>query len=69
MMHPVEVCHEGRWMAATLMATRRDAEGGFGLVAYTDPDTRAGYYRWVHESLLRAAAETAAEPAAAPGAD
>lgn len=62
MLHPVEVCHEGRWIPATLMAVRRDEDGGYGLVGYTDPDTKAGYYRWVHESLLQTRRAALAEP-------
>lgn len=53
MLQSVEVCHEGRWIAATMMSTRHDADGGYGLVGYTDPMTKSGYYRWVHERFLR----------------
>ena len=54
MFQPVEVCHEGRWLPATMMATRREADGWFGLVGYTDPLTRQGFYRWCPKSVLRA---------------
>jgi hypothetical protein len=53
MLRPVEVWHEGRWIPATLMATRRDAGGWHGLVGYTDPLTRVGYYHWCREEHLR----------------
>ena len=39
-LQPVEVLHDGRWLAATLMATRRDADGWRGLVGYVDSLTR-----------------------------
>jgi len=35
MLRPVEVHHEGRWVAATLLATRPGADGWEGLVGYT----------------------------------
>jgi len=59
MLRPVEVLHEGRWIPGTMMATRLDPDGWYGLVGYTDPDTRQGYYRWCPKSHLRAAAEEA----------
>ena len=55
MLRSVEVCHEGRWLAATLMATRLDDDGWHGLVGFTHPSTREGFYRWVPESVLREA--------------
>jgi hypothetical protein len=54
MLQPVEVLHEGRWVSATMMATRLEPDGWYGLVAYTDPLTRAGYYRWCPKADLRA---------------
>ena len=56
MLRSVEVCHEGRWLPATLMATRLDDDGWHGLVGFTHPTTREGFYRWVPESVLRDAA-------------
>ena len=53
MLQPVEVLHDGRWLAATMMATRRDNDGWHGLVGYVDPLTREGFYRWCPEALLR----------------
>ncbi|MFC6236995.1 hypothetical protein [Longivirga aurantiaca] len=53
MLRPVEVCHEGRWLPATLMATRLEDDGWHGLVGFTHPSTREGFYRWVPESVLR----------------
>ena len=57
MLRPVEVWHEGRWVPATLMATRLDVDGWHGLVGYTDPLTRTGYYHWCREEHLRSPAE------------
>ena len=56
MLRSVEVCHEGRWLPATLMATRLDDDGWYGLVGFTHPTTREGFYRWVPEDVLRDAA-------------
>ncbi len=53
MLRSVEVCHEGRWLPATLMATRREDDGWHGLVGFTHPSTREGFYRWVPKSELR----------------
>ena len=53
MLRPVEVNHEGLWVAATLMATRLGDDGWQGLVGYTHPHSREGFYRWFPESLLR----------------
>jgi len=58
MLRPVEVWHEGRWVTATLMATRLDSAGWHGLVGYTDPLTRTGYYHWCREAHLRSPADT-----------
>jgi len=58
MLRPVEVWHEGRWVPATLMATRLDGTGWHGLVGYTDPLTRTGYYHWCCEEHLRSPADT-----------
>jgi hypothetical protein len=34
---PVEVLHDGRWLAGSLVAVRREHDGGWrGLVSYTD---------------------------------
>ena len=63
MLEPVEVFHEGRWLSGTMMATRLDPDGWYGLVGYTDPDTRAGYYRWCPKAQLRAVSD---EQIAAP---
>jgi hypothetical protein len=54
MLQPVEVLHEGHWIPATMMATRLGPDGWHGLVGYTDPLTRAGYYRWCPKAWLRA---------------
>jgi len=62
MLRPVEVLHEGRWVPATMMATRLDPDGWYGLVGYTDPLTRQGYYHWCPKSHLRAEPE-GAQPA------
>ncbi len=59
MLRPVEVLHEGRWVPGYMMATRLDADGWHGLVGYTDPLTRAGYYRWCPEAQLRDAPDPA----------
>ena len=68
MLQPVEVCHEGRWIPATMMDTRHGADGGYGLLGYTDPSSREGYYRWVHERFIRAApADAALAPRRTPG--
>lgn len=58
MQQPVEVLHEGRWVPATLLNARRDTDGWSGLVAFTDPVTRTGYYHWCADRLLRRPSET-----------
>jgi hypothetical protein len=35
------------------MATRREPGGWYGLVGYTDPVSREGFYRWCPEMNLR----------------
>jgi hypothetical protein len=57
MLRPVEVNHDGRWLPATLLATRLDLDGWHGLVGYTDPISREGFYRWCPEASLRDTAE------------
>ena len=64
MLQPVEVFHEGRWVPATMLATRHDAAGWYGLVGWTDPVTRKGFYHWAAERHLRAPPE--AEPVGDP---
>jgi hypothetical protein len=44
-----------------MMATRLELDGWYGLVGYTDPVTRQGYYRWCPKSQLRAEPEAEAE--------
>ena len=46
MSSPVEVLHDGRWLPATLLDARLDPDGWHGLVGYSDPVTRQGYYHW-----------------------
>jgi hypothetical protein len=58
-LNPVEVLHEGRWLPATLLNTRRDVDGWHGLVGYSDPITRQGYYHWCPAEQLRLAADQA----------
>ena len=58
-LNPVEVLHEGRWLPATLLNTRRDSDGWHGLVGYSDPLSRQGYYHWCPAAQLRWAAEPA----------
>ena len=53
MSRPVEVLHEGRWLPATLLDTRLDPDGWHGLVGYSDPATRQGYYHWCPKAQLR----------------
>ena len=50
MLRAVEVWHEDRWVPAIPMATRLDSAGWHGLVGYTDPLTRTGYYHWCSEA-------------------
>jgi hypothetical protein len=57
MLQPVEVFHEGCWVPATMLATRHDTDGWFGLVGWTDQVTRKGFHHWVAEEHLRAAPE------------
>ena len=65
MLQPVDVFHEGRWVPGTMMATRLDPDGWYGLVGHTDPDTRTGYYRWYPKAHLRAGPdESPVEPSA-----
>jgi hypothetical protein len=61
MSRPVEVLHEGRWIPATLMDTRLGPDGWHGLVGYSDPTTRQGYYHWCPKAQLRATAGRAEE--------
>jgi len=58
-MRAVEVLHEGRWLHATLLSVRREGDGWSGLVAYSDPLTRQGYYHWCAGRDLRQALEPA----------
>jgi len=53
MLRPVEVLHEGHWVPATMMATRLEADGWYGLVACSDPLTRARCYAWCPKADLR----------------
>jgi hypothetical protein len=58
-LKPVQVFHQGRWLSATLLVTRRDADGWHGLVGYSDPITREGFYHWCPAAQLRSAADPA----------
>jgi len=52
---PVEVRHDGRWLAGSLVAARRDRDQGWrGLVHYTvrEPAPLA-YYHWKDARDLR----------------
>ena len=61
MLRPVEVLHEGHWVAATLLNARLDPDGWQGLVGYSDPNTREGFYHWCPWSQLRATSQQADE--------
>jgi hypothetical protein len=56
-LNPVEVLHDGRWLPATLLSTRREADGWQGLVGYSDPVTREGFYHWCPAAHLRRVAD------------
>ena len=51
---PVQVQHEGRWLAGTLLAARRDSHGPWrGLVTYTDPTCTLSWYHGGRRLSLR----------------
>jgi hypothetical protein len=52
----VQVRHEGRWLAGTVLAARRDPGTGWrGLVTYHDPAVALSWYQWRPAVDLRAA--------------